>query len=77
MTSGTSPDFTIDHKFLCRGVYFRIVNSLTINIECSWCGESDSVFHTGTTYDATLQGKWVAKATEHLINEHLDKIGVL
>ena len=77
MTSGTSPDFTIDHKFLCRGVHFVTKTPGQIIIECSWCDETGSVFHTGTTYDASLQGKWVAKATEHLINEHLDKIGVL
>jgi hypothetical protein len=75
MSEETQPSYRIDHGFLCRGVHFIIINSTTLNIECSWCKETGSIFHTGATYDASLQGKWVAKATEHLINEHPDKIG--
>ena len=74
--SGTSPDLTIDHEFLCRGIHFIVRVPGQLTIECSWCDETGSVFHTGETFNASLQGRWIAKATEHLVTNHLDKVGL-
>lgn len=77
MMSEASPSFTIDHEFLCRGIHFIIATGGKLYIECSWCDEDDGVFHRGETYDASLQGLWIAKATEHLITAHPDRIGAM
>ena len=74
MTSGTSPEFTIDHEFLCRGIHFIVRVPGKINIECSWCDEDDGVFHRGETYNASLEGKWIAKAVVHLTTYHPDRL---
>lgn len=71
-----SPDFTIDHEFLCRGIHFVVRVPGKLTIECSWCDEVDSIFHSGETYEASLRGVWIANATEHLITCHRDKIGL-
>lgn len=69
-------EYQVDAEQLCRGIHF-IINRGMLHIECSYCDETGSVFHSGETFDASLGGTWIAVATAHLIDHHPREMGLI